>query len=255
VRKAVPAPAAKHKGKGREIVPELEQDVEMEEVPAPAKKNKGKGREIVPAPAPAAKQQGKGKEIEPAPVRETKHEGESAPLLRGRRKAIEKEVPDDEESEGEYGEGLARGGVDKGKPAPTPAPPQSKRRRPPKSTGRRQVPPCHRCEKKNIICYAQAGFTQACVACAMVKMKCDPVSDDDREPVSTPVVPVKRPAPEAKAGPAKKRVKKAPAPPPPPPPPPSPPVASSSKVKIGKSREFVDMSEEETALDGGKLTL
>lgn len=131
-----------------------------------------------------------------------------------------------------------------------------------KATGIERDPPCKRCAKGNRTCLQQSGGLIACVDCAKVKMKCEPMNGEIRAtrppkpsrvifrpgtltqptaakrlaPKPTPGLSVlsKRPAPPATREPPKKRVK-APAP---------APLASGSKRKSIKSPEMVPSSEE-----------
>lgn len=250
----VPVPEGKGKGKAKEKQLKPVGDMEVYEVPAPAPNVKGKGKEVIPVPdseveevavpAPARREKGKGKEVVPVPVTESEVEVVLAPAPIDKGKGKEK-VVDGDDSDGEYGGDLAPA-KDKSRQGPAPAYQAPKVRQPPKSTGRRKEPPCQRCEKNNKVCYAQAGFTQACLRCATLKMRCDPVEKDSKGPGSTPVVPAKRPAPEANAGPSKKKK---------PAPEPSQPVASGSKAKKGKSREIIETSDAETEVDSGKFYL
>ncbi|KAF8809690.1 hypothetical protein BYT27DRAFT_7254407 [Phlegmacium glaucopus] len=55
--------------------------------------------------------------------------------------------------------------------------PESKKRRPPQSTGQLRENTCRRCERLHLYCISQAGG-KACVSCARVKMKCVDFGDD-----------------------------------------------------------------------------
>src|SRR5271168_3227284 len=44
-----------------------------------------------------------------------------------------------------------------------------------------RIPPCKRCKRGKKNCVEQVGSGVACFGCAKLKMRCDPVSDDDED--------------------------------------------------------------------------
>ena len=125
----------------------------------------------------------------------------------------------------------------------------SRKKRPPvKSNGEEREIPCVRCEKQQRTCFQQVGGLVACVACAKIKMKCEPtfMPPTRRKPAAAtsapPPVQKKPAAAKRTAAPAyeepKAKRQKVPASP--------APIASSSKKKSFKSAEVVGTSEDES---------
>src|SRR5271168_2048687 len=95
-------------------------------------------------------------------------------------------------------------------PAPEKTQPDGEKKRPvPESSEIHRIPACKRCKRGKKNCVEQAGTGVACFGCAKLKMRCDPVSDDDeddydsRKPslypsgTSSQAIPAKRSAPDA----------------------------------------------------------
>src|ERR1700678_1101862 len=112
-------------------------------------------------------------------------------------------------------------------PAPEKSQPDGEKKRPvPESSEIHRIPACKRCKRTKKNCVEQAGTGVACFGCAKLKMRCDPVSDDDeddydsRKPSlypsgpSSQAIPAKRSAPDAveSSKPAKRPAQKKPAP-------------------------------------------
>src|SRR6202522_2619964 len=105
--------------------------------------------------------------------------------------------------------------------------PDGEKKRPvPESSEIHRIPACKRCKRTKKNCVEQAGTGVACFGCAKLKMRCDPVSDDDeddydsRKPSlypsgpSSQAIPAKRSAPDAveSSKPAKRPAQNKPAP-------------------------------------------
>lgn len=56
---------------------------------------------------------------------------------------------------------------------------EEKRRASPRSNGVVKTPACVRCVKGSRTCYEQSGLGKACWYCAWIKMRCNPVNNDD----------------------------------------------------------------------------
>src|ERR1700678_2171598 len=111
-------------------------------------------------------------------------------------------------------------------PAPEKTQPDGEKKRPvPESSEIHRIPACKRCKRTKKNCVEQAGTGVACFGCAKLKMRCDPVSDDDendydsRKPPlylsgnSSQAIPAKRSALDAveSSKPAKRPAQKKPA--------------------------------------------
>ena len=111
--------------------------------------------------------------------------------------------------------------------APEKTQPDGEKKRPvPESSQIHRIPACKRCKRTTKNCMEQAGTGVACFGCAKLKMRCDPVSDDDeddydsRKPslypsgTSSQAIPAKRSAPDAveSSKPAKRPAQNKPAP-------------------------------------------
>src|SRR6202522_2946636 len=111
-------------------------------------------------------------------------------------------------------------------PAPEKTQPDGEKKRPvPESSEIHRIPACKRCKRTKKNCVEQAGTGVACFSCAKLKMRCDPVSDDDeddydsRKPPlylsgnSSQAIPAKRSALDAveSSKPAKRPAQKKPA--------------------------------------------
>src|ERR1700678_2919298 len=112
-------------------------------------------------------------------------------------------------------------------PAPEKTQPDGEKKRPvPESSEIHRIPACKRCKRTKKNCVEQAVRGVACFGCAKLKMRCDPVSDEDeddydsRKPslypsgTSSQAIPAKRSAPDAveSSKPAKRPAQKMPAP-------------------------------------------
>src|ERR1700678_4581057 len=112
-------------------------------------------------------------------------------------------------------------------PAPEKTQPDGEKKRPvPESSEIHRIPACKRCKRTKKNCVEQAGTGVACFGCAKLKMRCDPVRDDDegdydsRKPLlypsgpSSQAIPAKRSAPDAveSSKPAKRPAQNKPAP-------------------------------------------
>ncbi|KAF8801931.1 hypothetical protein BYT27DRAFT_7215799 [Phlegmacium glaucopus] len=146
------------KGKGKMVAPvEDTEDEESEEDQA----------KVWPPPSKAQREpsrQDKGKQKMAVPVEEQED------LEEGDDESEEEEG--DEESEEQP----------RAKVLP-PASQGEKKRATPKTNGQRQNPACRRCVKSQRTCLEQAGFATACVWCTTVKMRCDPVGDEEEQQV------------------------------------------------------------------------
>src|ERR1700678_550507 len=173
---------------------------DADESPAPVNIDKGKGKEVVRGAKklPVVKVQ-RRKLANPKPALLEKTQGEEV-LEKTQGQAVlapEKTQPDGE-----------------------------KKRAGPERSEIHRIPPCKRCKSGKKNCVEQAGSGVACFGCAKLKMRCDPVSDDDeddydsRKPslypsgTSSQAIPAKRSAPDAveSSNPAKRPAKKKPAP-------------------------------------------
>src|SRR6202522_3225460 len=173
---------------------------DADESPAPVNVDKGKGKEVVRGAKklPVVKVQ-RRKLANPKPALPWKTQGEEVP----------------EKTQGQA------------VPAPEKTQPDGEKKRPvPESSEIHRIPPCKRCKRGKKNCVEQAGSGVACFGCAKLKMRCDPVSDDDeddydsRKPPlypcgnSSQAIPAKRSAPDAveSSKPAKQPAQKKPAP-------------------------------------------
>src|SRR6202522_1425391 len=193
---------------------------DADESPAPVNVDKGKGKEVVRGakkPAPVNVDKGKGKEV----VREA----EKLPVVKVQRRKLANPKPalpwktqGEEVPEKTQGQAV---------PAPEKTQPDGEKKRlGPERSEIRRIPACKRCKRGKKNCVEQAGTGVACFGCAKLKMRCDPVSDDDeddynsRKPslypsgTSSQAIPAKRSAPDAveSSKPAKRPAQKKPAP-------------------------------------------
>src|SRR6202522_2135507 len=175
---------------------------DADESPAPVNVDKGKGKEVVRGakkPAPVNVDKGKGKEV----VREA----EKLPVVKVKRRKLANPKPalpwktqGEEVPEKTQGQAV---------PAPEKTQPDGEKKRPgPERSEIYRIPACKRCKRGKKNCVEQAGTGVACFGCAKLKMRCDPVSDDDeddynsRKPPLTPsgtsshAIPAKRSAPD-----------------------------------------------------------
>src|ERR1700678_3696064 len=201
------------------------------------------------SPAPVNVDKGKGKEV----VRGVK----KLPIVKVRRRKLANPKPAlPEKTQGDVPEKTQGQAV----PAPEKTQPDGEKKRPvPESSEIHRIPACKRCKRTKKNCVEQAGTGVACFGCAKLKMRCDPVSDDDendydsRKPPLYPsgnlsqAIPAKRSAPDAvesskpakRPAPKKLAPKKKAAPVP----------ASSQKPpakprKLVKSPQYVDLTDE-----------
>src|ERR1700678_1588150 len=192
---------------------------DADDSPAPVNVDKGKGKEVVRGakkPAPVNVDKGKGKEV----VREA----EKLPVVKVQRRKLANPKPalpwKTQEDVPEKTQGQAV-------PAPEKTQPDGEKKRPvPESSEIHRIPACKMCKRGKKNCVEQAGTGVACFGCAKLKMRCDPVSDDDeddydsRKPslypsgTSSQAIPAKRSAPDAveSSKPAKRPAQKKPAP-------------------------------------------
>src|ERR1700678_1785727 len=202
------------------------------------------------SPAPVNVDKGKGKEV----VREA----EKLPVVKVQRRKLANPKPalpwKTQEDVPEKTQGQAV-------PAPAKTQPDGEKKRPvPESSEIHRIPACKRCKRAKRNCVEQAGTGVACFGCAKLKMRCDPVSDDDeddydsRKPSlypsgpSSQAIPAKRSAPDAveSSKPAKRPAQKKPAPKKKA----APVPASSQKNRPAKPRkpvkspEYVDSTDE-----------
>src|ERR1700678_2718063 len=229
-------------------VNEMSSDADVaDESPAPVNVDKGKGKEVVreAKKLPVVKVQ-RRKLANPKPALPWKTQGEEVP----------------EKTQGQA------------VPAPEKTQPDGEKKRPvPESSEIHRIPACKRCKRTKKNCVEQAGTGVACFGCAKLKMRCDPVSDDDeddydsRKPSlypsgpSSQAIPAKRSAPDAveSSKPAKRPAQNKPAPKKK-----AAPVPASSQKnppakprKPVKSPEFVhstDEYEEDNAKGAGTAT-
>src|SRR6202522_4299040 len=191
-----------------------------DESPAPVNVDKGKGKEVVRGakkPAPVNVDKGKGKEV----VREAK----KLPVVKVQRRKLANPKPalpwktqGEEVPEKTQGQAV---------PAPEKTQPDGEKKRPvPERSEIYRIPACKRCKRGKKNCVEQAGTGVACFGCAKLKMRCDPVRDDDeddydsRKPSlypsgnSSQAIPAKRSAPDAveSSKPAKRPAQNKPAP-------------------------------------------
>src|SRR5271155_665444 len=168
------------------------------------------------SPAPVNVDKGKGKEV----VREA----EKLPVVKvQRRKSANPKPALPWKTQGDVPEKTQGQAV----PAPEKTQPDGEKKRPvPESSEIHRIPACKRCKRTKKNCVEQAGTGVACFGCAKLKMRCDPVSDDDeddydsRKPslypsgTSSQAIPAKRSAPDAveSSKPAKRPAQKKPAP-------------------------------------------
>ena len=168
------------------------------------------------SPAPVNVDKGKGKEV----VREA----EKLPVVKVKRRKLANPKPAlPWKTQGDVPEKTQGQAV----PAPEKTQPDGEKKRPvPESSEIHRIPACKRCKRTKKNCVEQAGTGVACFGCAKLKMRCDPVSDDDeddydsRKPslypsgTSSQAIPAKRSAPDAveSSKPAKRPAQKKPAP-------------------------------------------
>src|SRR6202522_75983 len=162
-----PAPVNVDKGKGKEVVRGVKK-------PAPVNVDKGKGKEVVRGakkPAPVNVDKGKGKEV----VREA----EKLPVVKVQRRKLANPKPAlPWKTQGDVPEKTQGQAV----PAPEKTQPDGEKKRPvPESSEIHRIPACKRCKRTKKNCVEQAGTGVACFGCAKLKMRCDPVSDDDED--------------------------------------------------------------------------
>src|SRR6202789_2842906 len=226
---------------------------DADESPAPVNVDKGKGKEVVRGakkPAPVNVDKGKGKEV----VREA----EKLPVVKVQRRKLANPKPAlPWKTQGDVPEKTQGQAV----LAPEKTQPDGEKKRPvPESSEIHRIPACKRCKRAKKNCVEQAGTGVACFGCAKLKMRCDPVSDDDeddydsRKPSlypsgnSSQAIPAKQSAPDAveSSKPAKRPAQKKPAPKKKA----APLPASSQKNppakprKPVKSTEYVDLTDE-----------
>src|SRR6202522_2523696 len=192
---------------------------DADESPAPVNVDKGKGKEVVRGankPAPVNVDKGKGKEV----VREA----EKLPVVKVQRRKLANPKPAlPWKTQGDVPEKTQGQAV----PAPEKTQPDGEKKRPvPESSEIHRIPACKRCKRTKKNCVEQAGTGVACFVCVKLKMRCDPVSDDDeddydsRKPSlypsgpSSQAIPAKRSAPDAveSSKPAKRPAQNKPAP-------------------------------------------
>src|ERR1700678_2718191 len=168
------------------------------------------------SPAPVNVDKGKGKEV----VREA----ENLPVVKVQRRKLANPKPAlPWKTQGDVPEKTQGQAV----PAPEKSQPDGEKKRPvPESSEIHRIPACKRCKREKKNCVEQAGTGVACFGCAKLKMRCDPVSDDDeddydsRKPslypsgTSSQAIPAKRSAPDAveSSKPAKRPAQNKPAP-------------------------------------------
>src|ERR1700678_3563707 len=192
---------------------------DADESPAPVNVDKGKGKEVVREAEKLSVvkvQRRKGKEV----VREA----EKLPVVKVKRRKLANPKPAlPWKTQGEVPEKTQGQAV----PAPEKSQPDGEKKRPvPESSQIHRIPACKMCKRGKKNCVEQAGTGVACFGCAKLKMRCDPVSDDDeddydsRKPLlypsgnSSQAIPAKRSAPDAveSSKPAKRPAQKKPAP-------------------------------------------
>src|SRR5271155_516127 len=193
---------------------------DADESPAPVNVEKGKGKEVVRG---AKKQQ----VVLPLPV-------VPLPVVKVQRRNLPNPKPAlPEKTQGEEVPEITQRQVvperTQGQAVPAPErtqPDGEKKRAVPERSEIRRIPPCKRCKRGKKNCVEQAGTGVACFGCAKLKMRCDPVSDDDeddydsRKPPlypsgnSSQAIPAKRSAPDAveSSKPAKRPAQKKPEP-------------------------------------------
>src|SRR5271168_3093845 len=175
---------------------------DADESPAPVNVEKGKGKEVVRGakkqqvvlplpvvPLPVVKVQ-RQKLANPKPALPEKTQGEEVPEITQRQVVPEKT----------QGQAV---------PAPERTQPDGEKKRAvPERSEIPRIPPCKKCKRGKKNCVEQVGSGVACFGCAKLKMRCDPVSDDDeddydsRKPPlypsgnSSQAIPAKRSAPD-----------------------------------------------------------
>src|ERR1700678_996213 len=216
---------------------------DADESPAPVNIEKGKGKEVVRGAKklPVVKVQ-RRKLANPKPALPEKTQGEEVLEITQRQVVLEKSqgqavlAPERTQPDGE------------------------KKRAVPERSDIRRIPPCKKCKRGKKNCLEQVGSGVACFGCAKLKMRCDPVSDDDeddydsRKPPlypsgnSSQAIPAKQSAPDTveSSKPAKRPAQKKPAPKKK-----ATPVPASSQKnppakprKPVKSPEYVDSTDE-----------
>src|SRR6202522_3920537 len=123
------------------------------------------------SPAPVNVDKGKGKEV----VREA----EKLPVVKVQRRKLANPKPalpwKTQEDVPEKTQGQAV-------PVPEKTQPDGETKRPvPESSEIHRIPACKRCKRGKKNCMEQAGTGVACFGCVKLKMRCDPVSDDDKD--------------------------------------------------------------------------
>src|SRR6202522_3149146 len=216
---------------------------DADESPAPVNVDKGKGKEVVRGAKklPVVKVQ-RRKLANPKPALPEKTQGEEVLEITQRQVVPEKT----------QGQAV---------PAPERTQPDGEKKRAvPERSDIRRIPPCKKCKRGKKNCVEQVGSGVACFGCAKLKMRCDPVSDDDeddydsRKPPlypsgnSSQAIPAKQSAPDTveSSKPAKRPAQKKPAPKKK-----ATPVPASSQKnppakprKPVKSPEYVDSTDE-----------
>src|SRR5271155_1987392 len=137
---------------------------DADESPAPVNVDKGKGKEVVRGAKklPVVKVQ-RRKLANPKPALPEKTQGEEVPEITQRQVVPEKT----------QGQAV---------PAPERTQPDGEKKRAvPERSEIHRIPPCKRCKRGKKNCVEQVGSGVACFGCAKLKMRCDPVSDDDED--------------------------------------------------------------------------
>src|SRR6202522_2861891 len=156
---------------------------DADESPAPVNVEKGKGKEVVRGAKklPVVKVQ-RRKLANPKPALPEKTQGEEVPEKTQGQAVL---APEKTQPDGE------------------------KKRAGPERSEIHRIPPCKGCKRGKKNCVEQAGTGVACFGCAKLKMRRDPVSDDDEDDYnsrnpplypsgnSSQAIPAKRSAPDA----------------------------------------------------------
>src|SRR5271168_1537452 len=115
------------------------------------------------SPVPVNVDKGKGKEV----VREAK----KLPVVKVQRRKLANPKP-----------ALPWKTQGQAVPAPEKTQPDGEKKRPgPERSEIHRIPACKRCKRGKKNCVEQAGTGVACFGCAKLKMRCDPMSDDDED--------------------------------------------------------------------------
>src|SRR5271155_4609820 len=145
---------------------------DADESPAPVNIEKGKGKEVVRG---AKKQQ----VVLPLPV-------VPLPVVKVQRPNLKPALP--EKTQGEEVPEITQRQVVPEKTqgqavlAPERTQPDGEKKRVvPERSEIRRIPPCKRCKRGKKNCVEQVGSGVACFGCAKLKMRCDPMSDDDED--------------------------------------------------------------------------